>query len=153
MRTIKIHGTVSCADSIEEVAAVVKAFDLPLNQERQSNQNTQILKLAIKRGRGARMIHQLTRGLTEAGESASHALGAVATNVTPLAGGAVSAVIGKAGTLAEALGAKLQQLSKASKVEALRRLSHTERKALRNELDASKPESLPSSQKGPFTNN
>ena len=116
MITIEINGTLFCADTIEEVTALVKAFDLTFNEEWQSSQNTQILKLTIQRGARTRMIHQLNRGLTEAGEAAAHALGAVATTVTPLASGAVSAVIGKAGTLAEALGAKLQQLSKAAKL-------------------------------------
>ena len=152
MITIEINGTLFCADTIEEAAALVKAFDLPFNQEWQSIQNTQILKLTIQRGARTRMIHQLNRGLTEARESAAHALGAVATTVTPLASGAVSAVIGKAGTLVEALGAKLRQLSKAAKLQALRSLSQADLKALLVELDELKPpDDLPSSYKGPST--
>jgi hypothetical protein len=146
MISIEINGTMFCADTAEEAAALVKAFDLPFNQEWQSSQNTQILKLTIQRGARTRMIHQLNRGLTEARESAARALGEVAINVTPLAGGAVSAVMAKAGTLAEAFGAKLQQLSKAAKVQALRSLSQADLKALLVELDELKPaDSLPSS--------
>jgi hypothetical protein len=123
---------------------LVKAFDLTFNEEWQSSQNTQILKLAIKRGSRARMMHQLNRGLTEAGESVAHMLGVVAISATPLAGGAVSAVIGKAGTLAEALGANLQRMSKAAKIRALRSLSQADLKALVIELDELKPpDSLP----------
>src|ERR1017187_10331725 len=118
MITIEINGTLFCADTIEETTALVKAFHLTFNEEWQSSQNTQILKLAIKRGSRARMMHQLNRGLTEAGESAAHGLGAVAAIVMPLAGGAVSAAMGKAGTLAQSLGAKLQQMSKAAKTQA-----------------------------------
>ena len=152
MVTIEIKGTMFYADTAEEATALVKAFDLSFNKEWQSSQNTQILKLAVKRGARARMIHQLNRGLTEAGESAAHALGAVATTVTPLASGAVSAVIGKAGTLVEALGAKLRQLSKAAKLQALRSLSQADLKALLVELDELKPpDDLPSSYKGPST--
>src|ERR1035437_6328212 len=152
MITIEINGTLFCADTIEEAAALVKAFDLPFNQEWQSSQNTQILKLTIQRGARTRMIHQLNRGLTEARESAAHALGAVATIVTPLAGSAVSAAIGKAGTLAEALGAKLQRMSKAANVRALRSFPQADLRALLNELDELKPpDNDPSSRKGPIT--
>jgi outer membrane murein-binding lipoprotein Lpp len=144
MITIEINGTLFCADTIEETTALVKAFHLTFNEEWQSSQNTQILKLAIKRGSRARMMHQLNRGLTEAGESAAHGLGAVAAIVMPLAGGAVSAAMGKAGTLAQSLGAKLQQMSKAAKTQALRSLSQADLKALFIELDELKPpNSLP----------
>jgi hypothetical protein len=131
---------------------LAKAFDLPLKGERQSNHDVPISHPAIKRGSRARMTHQLNRGLTQAGECAAHALGAVATNVTPLARGAVSAAIGKAGTLAVALGAKLQQMSKAAKVQALRSLSQADLRALLVELDELKPaDSLLSSHKVPST--
>jgi outer membrane murein-binding lipoprotein Lpp len=150
MITIEIHGTVFCADTIEEATALAKAFDLPLKGERQSNHDVPISHPAIKRGSRARMTHQLNRGLTQAGESAAHVLGAIATNVTPLAGGAIYAVIGKAGTIAEALGAKLQQMSKAAKVQALRSLSKADLKALLDELEELKPaDSFPSSHKVP----
>jgi outer membrane murein-binding lipoprotein Lpp len=152
MITIKINGTVFCADTIEEATALAKAFDLPLKGEGQSSHDVQIRYLAIKHRSRARMVHQLNKGLTEAGQSAAHALGAVATIVTPLAGGVVSAAIGKAGTLAEALGAKLQQMSKAAKVRALRSFPQADLRALLVELDELKPpDDLPSSYKGPST--
>jgi outer membrane murein-binding lipoprotein Lpp len=152
MITIEIHGTVFCADTIEEATALAKAFDLPLKGERQSSHEVQIRHLGIKRRSRARMVHQLNKGWTEAGQSAAHALGAVATIVTPLTGGAVSAAIGKAGTLVEALGAKLERMSKAAKVRALRSFPQADLRALLNELDELKPpDNPPSSHKGPIT--
>ena len=152
MITVKINGIVFCADTAEEATALAKAFDLPLKGERQSSHEVQIRYLAIKRRSRTRMIHQLNKGLAEAGQSAADALGAVATIVTPLAGGAGSAAIGKAGTLAEALGARLQQMSKAAKVRTLRSFPQADLRALLNELDELKPpDNDPSSRKGPIT--
>jgi hypothetical protein len=152
MLTIKVNGIVFCADTIEETTALVKAFHLTFNEEWQSSHDVRFRYLGIKRRVRARMLHQLNKGLTEAGQSAAHALGAVATIVTPLTGGAVSAAIGKAGTLAEALGAKLQGLSKAAKVRTLRSFPKSDLRALLNELDELKPsDNPPSSHKGPIT--
>jgi hypothetical protein len=39
MISIEINGTMFCADTAEEAAALVKAFDLPFNQEWQSSQS------------------------------------------------------------------------------------------------------------------